>query len=209
MIVNAHYLPQSVIFLLELLDEFFALVDLALVFLDCQLHHIRHVLKFGFELHCVFNGRIPLPLDFLESGAVKFNQFLVSFFLLKFELQLLMLVEKEHECGFKVTLVVVENLVVEVEVVHEVPQEQQVVGLEGAQVPSLELSFFRVWTSLRGLRLAVFKYFGLSLTLSLSQLSGAVPFERVKLARMLSELAEVRTIEFDSAGVDPVEVESW
>lgn len=102
----------------------------ALLF-NCDLHDVSHHLHFRFEFHTNFNSVVPFSTNFLESFAIKVDELLISLLFLILELQLLVLVEKKHECCFEVARVIVKNFVVVIQVVDEVSNEEKIVGFEG------------------------------------------------------------------------------
>lgn len=57
-----------------------------------------------------------------------------------------MLVEKEHEGCLQVGWVVVEHLIVLVQIVHQVSNEQQIVGFERGKISDLTPGLFRLFS---------------------------------------------------------------
>ena len=70
----------------------------------------------------------------INAFTVETQQLLVSLFFLVLELKALVLVLKEHESSLEVICVVVKHLVIKIEIVDEVTDEQQIVGLERRQI---------------------------------------------------------------------------
>jgi len=133
--VNIEQLPQLLIFNQKLVDLDFLLLRLLCGLRHCNLHDISHVLNLGFELHPLSNSFISLLLELVNSHSVQLNKFFISLFFLILKLDLLVLVQQEHEGGLQIIRVVCQNLVVEVQVIDQVTNEHEVISFKWRQLP--------------------------------------------------------------------------